>query len=142
MNLLSTKIFHKYIVVLRYVIVAGFAYAIDMGCYVFFIFIDVIPLWANFFGKVISIILSFFAHRYFTYTIKRADDVVVHGLRFLGVALINIQVSTFLLYVVMQFISNVVLAKFICDVFLFVLGYWVTSKFIFFTKNKVVGNNK
>lgn len=132
---------HKNFTVLRYIGVAALAYFIDMGCYIFFISLDINPLWANFWGKIISITLSFFAHRYYTYTIKQSDNLISHALRFLGLAFLNTQFSTLLLFVAIKFIPSLIAAKFVCDVLLFVMGYWVTSKFVFFKKSNATGNN-
>jgi putative flippase GtrA len=46
-----------------------------------------------------------------------------------------------LLFIAIKFIPSLIVAKFICDVILFVMGYWVTSKFVFFKKDNAVGNH-
>ncbi len=138
---MNLSLVYKNLIVLRYIGVAALAYFIDIGFYVVFLSFGINPLWANLGGKVISIILSFFAHRYFTYTIKKSDDLVSHTFRFLGVAFLNTQVSTLLLFIAIKFIPSLIVAKFICDVILFVMGYWVTSKFVFFKKDNSVGNH-
>lgn len=116
---------------LRYGLVAGFAYGIDFGGFIFLLNLGYSPLWANTLIKVVAAIFGFFAHRYFTYSIRERDGMGKDAIRYFGLALFYTPVSSILLYGIMWIISNPIYAKAISDVSLFILMFWITSKFAF-----------
>lgn len=120
---------------LRYGIVAGLAYGIDFGGFIFLLGLGYSPALANVSVKVIAAIFGFFSHRYFTYSIKERDDIGKHAVRYFGLALFYTPTSTLFLYGVLVFLPNPVYAKAASDISLFILMYWITSKFAF-TKPK------
>ena len=117
---------------IRYLIIAVLAYFIDMGGYILLVRMSVEPLVANVVVKVLAAIFGFFAHRRFTFLIKDNRNIGPHAVRYFGLALMYTPASTLALFVAVHFVSDVVLAKFVCDVVLFVSVYWITSKFAFF----------
>lgn len=119
---------------IRYVLVAGLAYGIDFGGFIFLLSIGYPPLWANTLIKVVAAIFGFFAHRYFTYSIKVRDGMGREAIRYFGLAFFYTPVSSALLYGLMLIIPNPVYAKVISDISLFILMFWVTSKFAFAKK--------
>lgn len=122
----------KFLLLVRYLIVAVLAYLIDMGGYILLIKFDFNPLVANVLVKILAAIFGFFAHRIFTYQITGSHNIGPHSIRYFGLALMYTPVATVILFLALKFIPNLVLAKFICDVLLFFAVYWVTSKFTFF----------
>ncbi|MDY7577610.1 GtrA family protein [Herbaspirillum sp. RTI4] len=119
---------------IRYVIIAGLAYMIDMGGYYCLIRLGWSPIASNVFVKIVAAIFAFFMHRRFTYQISESAKAVVHAKKYFGLALIYTPISSALIYFLLLVISDPVYAKAIVDVFLFILTYWVTTKFTF-TKN-------
>lgn len=116
---------------IRYGLVAGFAYGIDFGGFILLLSLGYSPLWANTLIKVVAAIFGFFAHRYFTYSIRGRDGMGRDAIRYFGLALFYTPVSSILLYGIMWIISNPIYAKAISDVSLFILMFWITSKFAF-----------
>ncbi|MGZ8157379.1 MAG: GtrA family protein [Methylobacter sp.] len=118
---------------LRYGIVAGLAYGIDFGGFIFLFGLGYSPALANVSVKVMAAIFGFFAHRYFTYSIKERDDIGKHAVKYFGLALFYTPTSTLFLYSIIVFLPNPVYAKAASDISLFILMYWITSKFAFTT---------
>jgi putative flippase GtrA len=116
---------------IRYGLVAGIAYGIDFGGFIFLFNIGYSPFWANTLIKVVAAIFGFFSHRYFTYLIKVRDGVGKDAIRYFGLALFYTPVSSILLYGIMFIIPNPIYAKAISDFSLFILMFWVTSRFAF-----------
>ena len=105
-----------------------------LGIIIFLLSIGYPPLWANTLIKVVAAIFGFFAHRYFTYSIKVRDGMGREAIRYFGLAFFYTPVSSALLYGLMLIIPNPVYAKVISDISLFILMFWVTSKFAFAKK--------
>ncbi|MEC5216767.1 putative flippase GtrA [Actimicrobium sp. GrIS 1.19] len=118
-------------VLMRYILVAGLAYAIDLGGFMLLISIHYSPLVANVLVKIVAAVFGFYAHRYFTYSIVDKEEIGKHAIRYFGLALFYTPVSSLVLYLIMLVCSNPVYAKIITDISLFVLMFWITSKFAF-----------
>lgn len=116
---------------IRYVLVAGLAYGIDFGGFMLLLSLGYSPLWANTLIKVVAAIFGFFAHRYFTYSIKGSIGMGKDAIRYFSLALFYTPVSSMLLYGIMLLMPNPIYAKAISDVSLFILMFWITSKFAF-----------
>lgn len=116
---------------IRYLIVAVAAYVIDMGGYIILLKFDVSPVLANIFVKIGAAIFGFFAHRWFTYQIKNTINMMPHAIKYFSLVSVYTPVSSIALAAAMFVIPHPVIAKFICDVILFVVVYWITSKFTF-----------
>lgn len=121
---------------IRYGLVAGIAYGIDFGGYIILLGYGYSPLWANTLIKVVAAIFGFFAHRYFTYSIKGRDGMGKDAIRYFGLALFYTPVSSALLSGIILIIPNPIYAKAISDVSLFILMFWITSK-VTFAKQKL-----
>ncbi|MBC7404635.1 MAG: GtrA family protein [Cytophaga sp.] len=116
---------------LRYALVAGIAYGIDFGGFILLLNIGYSPFWANTLIKVVAAIFGFFSHRYFTYLIKVRNGMGKDAIRYFGLALFYTPTSSILLYGIMLIISNPIYAKVISDISLFILMFWITSRFTF-----------
>lgn len=118
----------------RYIIVAVLAYVIDMGGYYILLRLDTHPVSANLIVKIVAALCGFFMHRRFTYQITEADGQMAHATKYFGLALLYTPVSTAVLFLLMLAIPHPVYAKAISDVLLFVVTFWVTSRFTFARK--------
>jgi putative flippase GtrA len=116
---------------LRYLVVAAIAYVIDMGGYYVLVSLNTHPINANIIVKVVAAICGFFMHRRFTYKITDADGKIVHATKYFASALVYTPVSTLVLFLLMLVLPHPVYAKAIADILLFVLTFWITSKFTF-----------
>jgi putative flippase GtrA len=125
----------KFAFLMRYLFVSVLIYAIDMGGYIVFIKCGLNPLMANVLVKIFAALFGFFAHRHITYRLKNSDSLMHHAIRYFGLAIIYTPVSTLVLYVLFKVIPHLVIAKFIGDVLLFVVVYYITSKFVFFKED-------
>ena len=121
--------FEKQIV--RYVIVAVAAYLVDFGGFFVLLHAGVPLVWANVTVKILAAIFGFFAHRKFSYRIQGYAGAWPHAVKYFGLALAYTPASTLVLVVLTQFIPNLAAAKFSADVILFLVTYFVTSKFVF-----------
>jgi putative flippase GtrA len=117
--------------IVRYLIIAVAAYVIDMGGFIVLLFLNVPPILANILVKIGAAIFGFYGHRYFTYQIKHSNNILAHAIKYFGLVLVYTPVSSVCLAIMIKIIADPVVAKFICDVVLFVVVYWVTSKFTF-----------
>lgn len=115
----------------RYLLVAAVVYAIDMGGYIFLLQLQLSPALSNLLTKVVAVVFGFYAHRVFTYQIKDKTNLFNHAIKYFGLALLYTPTSSLCLMLMMHFILNPIAAKFVCDVILFVLVYWLTSHFTF-----------
>lgn len=118
----------------RYIIVAVLAYIIDMGGYYILLRLDTHPVSANLIVKVVAALCGFFMHRRFTYQIAEADGQMTHAAKYFGLALLYTPVSTALLFLLILVFPYPVYAKAISDLLLFVVTFWVTSRFTFVRK--------
>jgi putative flippase GtrA len=119
------------IVFLRYGLVAGVAYGIDFGGYLLLMSLGYSPVLANALIKIVAAIFGFFAHRHFTYSIKERNDIGKHAVRYFGLALFYTPLSSLVLYCIMFVLPNPIYAKAASDISLFLLMFWITSKFSF-----------
>lgn len=122
------------LIFVRYGLVAGFAYGIDFGGFIFLLNSGYSPFLANTIIKIIAAIFGFYGHRYFTYLIKEREGIGRDAIRYFGLALFYTPTSTIFLYCIMLLIKNPIYGKAISDGSLFLLMFWVTSKFTFTKK--------
>ncbi|SNS23671.1 Putative flippase GtrA (transmembrane translocase of bactoprenol-linked glucose) [Noviherbaspirillum humi] len=116
---------------IRYLIVAVFAYVIDMGGFYILIKSGIDPVVANVAVKVLAAICGFFMHRRFTYRIEGREAMAAHARKYFGLALAYTPASSVVLFLIMLVLPQPVYAKAISDVLLFVATYWITTKFTF-----------
>jgi len=115
----------------RYIIIAAIAYLIDMGGYYCLVKLGWNPIASNVLVKVVAAVCGFFMHRRFTYQITDSAEVTDHAKKYFGLALLYTPVSSAVLFVLLFLIHNPIYAKATSDVLLFVVTYWVTTKFTF-----------
>lgn len=116
---------------IRYCIVALLAYGIDFGGYILLLSLSYSPVIANSLIKIIAAIFGFYAHRFFTYSIRDSIHIKKHAVRYFGLALLYTPVSSLLLYCIMIFFPNPIISKAAADISLALLMFWITSKFAF-----------
>lgn len=120
---------------LRYGLVAGVAYGIDLGGFILLLSYGLSPLTSNIIIKLVAAIFGFFSHRYFTYSIKNFNEIKKEAIRYFSLAIFYTPTSSIFLYGIMQIVKNPIYAKAISDISLFILMYWITSNFAF-SRNK------
>jgi putative flippase GtrA len=121
---------------IRYLIVAGLAYGIDLGGFILLLGLNYSPFVSNILVKVVAAIFGFFGHRYFTYVVTDNQDMSKHAIKYFGLALFYTPVSSIFLYLLMTIFPNPVYAKLMTDISLFVLMFWITSKYAFTKSNE------
>lgn len=126
----------------RYLMVAVVAYVVDMGGYIFLLYLGLSPVYSNSLVKVAAAIFGFYAHRFFTYQIKDKTNIFNHAIKYGSLVLLYTPTSSLCLMLLMKVITNPITAKFVCDVILFVLVYWITSTFTFLQPNDQQLENK
>ncbi|WP_248799625.1 GtrA family protein [Pseudomonas sp. MWU13-2105] len=116
---------------LRYIIIQVFAYALDMGAFIFlaFIFKDKLVL-MNIAGKVIAGIFAFFLHRHFTFESTQGSK-KTQALRYFSLLAINIPFSSAIFTIGLHFLNHPTLVKFISDILCVMLTYWISKLFVF-----------
>jgi len=124
----------------RYLIIAGLAYMIDFFGYLFLLHIGNSPLLSNALIKIVAGFFGFFGHRFFTYSIKNKKFIHIHAIRYFGLALLYTPLSSFFLFFAIKIFNDPVIGKFISDIFLFTIIFWVTSKFSF--KNNFLSDRR
>lgn len=118
---------------IRYILIAGIIYVIDLGGYYLLLQAGVGHLLANVIVKVVAVLTGFYLHRRFTYQITERQDAVAHAKKYFGLAFVYTPVSSVTLFLVMLVLPKPVIAKIISDVLLFIGTYWVTTQFTFKT---------
>lgn len=129
------KINEKILMLIRYIFIAGLVYFIDIGVYVLLLNLGISPVFGNVAAKILATIFGFFGHRFFTYQIKNNNGMLKHAVKFFGIFLFYIPISSLLLIVLLKVIANPVAAKFICDVIMLFMTFWLNSKFTFLQEN-------
>ena len=118
---------------LRYLTIQGFAYIIDMG--IFLLFLTSIgsgPIFANLLAKAAAGGFAFFAHRYFTFSGKSIFIGRQALLYFLLLAA-NVPIASAILIVMLLWIPDPIIAKFLSDIVCVALSYNLSKYFIFNT---------
>ena len=118
----------------RYIWIQIFAYIVDMG--VFLILIELLaigPLISNVVSKLVAGAFAFFLHRSFTFELKGRPH-RSQALQYTSLLMINIPLTSIALALMLTFIPNVVIAKFLSDVSCFALSYFISKKYIFIDK--------
>ena len=116
----------------RYVMVQVVAYGLDMGGFLLLItYATMEPLPANVIGKVLAGLFAFVAHRSFTFGVSGTSGTRQQAIRYFTLLTLNIPLSTLLLGASLWLIPFAVAAKFVADVVLVLLTYWLSKRFIF-----------
>jgi putative flippase GtrA len=125
----------------RYGLVQVFAYVIDMGTFLLVLWTGLSgPLLANVAAKVAAGLFAFAAHRHFTFGTGERGNTLAQGLRYFALLALNIPLSSGLLALLLPWIPQSAVAKFISDVVIVAVTYWV-SKVIVFAPAKARGGD-
>lgn len=115
----------------RYLAIAFFAYAIDMGGYIIMVYLGIKPIFANACIKIVAAIFGFFMHRNFTYQIKNKKKIRLQAIKYFGMALLYSPLSTAVLFVCLRLFDEPVFSKFFSDIILILITYLVTTRYTF-----------
>jgi putative flippase GtrA len=120
----------------RYGLVQVFAYGIDMGGFLLLLQTQLVgPLVANVIAKVAAGLFAFAAHRHFTFGTGERANTGSQAVRYFALLGLNIPLSSGLLALLMLWIPQPPIAKFIADVVIVAITYWI-SKLLVFTPAK------
>ena len=89
------------------------------------------PVASNVLGKFLSSIFSFIGHRKITFAVNSKKYKHTQAFRYFVLLITNIVASSILLSFTLIFVDNVILAKFVTDVVLVLLNFWIGKKWIF-----------
>lgn len=115
----------------RYVGVQVAAYAVDMGGFAVLLATGMQPLAANVIGKVLAGVVAFVLHRRFTFEGARHGSFSSQLWRYALVLMANIPASSAVLAVLLHVIPVPVPAKFVTDVLILAVTYWLSKSVIF-----------
>ena len=115
----------------RYVGVQLLAYAFDMGTFLFATWLGSGPLVANVFGKLLAGGFAFFAHRRLTFGVHRQPGAAGQLLRYAALLALNVPLSSAVLALLLQWIEQPVLAKFIADVLCVGITFVLSRQLVF-----------
>jgi putative flippase GtrA len=123
----------------RYGLVQVIAYAIDMGGFLLVLGSGLSgPVVANMAAKLAAGLFAFAAHRRFTFGTGERANTFIQGLRYFALLALNIPLSSGLLALLLLWIPQAPVAKFISDVVIVAATYWV-SKLVVFAPAKTQG---
>ena len=115
-----------------YFSIQAFAYAIDMGLFLVFLKLTILDaVWANVTSKLISAVFSFSAHRSLTFPSADRDAKISQALKYFLLLGINIPLATIMLTLLMKWIEQPALAKFIADVICVGISFAQTRYLVF-----------
>jgi putative flippase GtrA len=116
----------------RYGLVQAFAYAIDMGGFLALLWTGLAsPLVANVIAKIAAGLFAFLAHRHFTFGTGARTNTWSQGTRYFALLGLNIPLSSGLLALMLLWIPQPPLAKFVSDVVIVAVTYWVSKLVVF-----------
>jgi putative flippase GtrA len=118
---------------LRYAAVMGVGYAVDLGVYfALFAGFAVPPLWANAAAKLVSSVVSFFAHRQFTFA-ATDSSACAQAAKYFSLVALNVPLSSAVLAGVLWLWPNPYWGKIAADVLMVCITF-VQTKFLVFGK--------
>lgn len=124
---------------MRYIAIQLLAYAIDMGTFLLVLSLEISgPVKANILAKLAAGAFAFIVHRYFTFQIEDKVEVKQQAFRYFLLLALNIPFASFVLAILLMWIAEPVVAKFIADIVSVALTYWMSKRFIFTSKQKAV----
>ena len=121
----------RYNTLLRYIVIAGLAYLVDVGGFYMLISIGWSAVVSNVIVKVVAMIFAFFMHRRFTYLITGNRNRKSHAIKYFLIGFIYTPTSTLFLYYLMLLEINAMYAKIVSDIVLFTVTFFVTTKVTF-----------
>ncbi|QDZ28854.1 GtrA family protein [Noviherbaspirillum sp. UKPF54] len=120
---------------IRYIIIAILAYVIDMGGFYLLVRLSFSPILANIVVKIVAAICGFYLHRRFTYQITDSAEIMAHAKKYFGLALAYTPASSLTLFLILFAVHNPIYAKALSDILLFLVTYWITTRFTFSVRN-------
>ena len=116
---------------LRYLLVQLAAYAIDMGGFLFLTHQGLLgPLWANVAAKLAAGMFAFVAHRHFTFQTGK-EQATGQAVRYFALLALNVPLSSGLLALLLPWLAPAALAKFVADVVILGITYWLSRSLVF-----------
>jgi putative flippase GtrA len=126
---------------IKYLTVQVLAYFIDMGIYIFLVsMLFISPFFANIISKFIAGIFAFIIQRRFTFRVPANYRMCKQAALYFLVLIINIPVASAILILILNFISDAVLAKFLSDIACIGISY-LLSKNIIFSKGHSISDD-
>lgn len=114
----------------RYLLVALAAYFVDFVGFIIILYLfETSPVIANIVVKVFASLTGYFLHKKFTY--KLSNMHMTGSFLWFGSAFIYTPLSTILLSILLLYIQNPIIAKFISDILMYFLSYIYNTKIIF-----------
>lgn len=121
---------------LRYLVIQVLAYGIDMGAFLFVLFVGwADPIVANVISKLAAGTFAFVAHRSFTFGVAGAGFAGRQAVRYFLVLAVNVPIASAILGLVLLWIPHPAIAKFLSDVVCVALSYVLSKRFIFNTQD-------
>ena len=114
----------------RYLLVALAAYFIDFVGFIIILYLfEISPVIANIVIKVFASLTGYFLHKKFTYKLSKMH--MTGSFLWFGSAFIYTPLSSILLSILLLYIQNPIIAKFISDILMYFLSYIYNTKIIF-----------
>jgi putative flippase GtrA len=117
---------------LRYLSIGMMGYAIDLGGYVLLLSLHwslLGPIGASILSKISSSVVSFMAHRCFTFRVSHQRT--QQALRYFTLVFLNTQFTIVLLMLYLLWITDPIKAKLAADITGVFLSYWLSKQFVF-----------
>lgn len=119
----------------RYGIIQGFAFALDVGCFIALInFTSINPVLSNLLGKIVAGIFGFYFQRNFVFQSSRSNLVTFQAIKFISILLVNNLLQLMMMAALINFISSEVLAKILADTTSILISFFAGKYFIFSNK--------
>ncbi len=115
---------------LRYNLVQILCYLIEMAIFLILFEMKKQLFFANFYSKIISAIMSFFAHKYFSFEKNRNHNLTSEMLRYGALVAVNLVFNSLFLLFLSQFIIEW-LAKIISDICCVFINFILVRKIVF-----------
>ena len=130
--LINKEFFKNKISFLKYSLIQAISFGIDLLIfYNFYVLLISSIFISNFISKFISSLFSFVCHRYLTFNKKDKENVYNSILRYYLFVILNIPITSCLTFLIDIMILNILVSKILADIIYFVLGYFISKKFIF-----------
>lgn len=121
--------------IFRYVIVQGSAFAIDFS--IFFIlntFTLTTPIMSNLLAKVVAGCFGFYFQRGYVFQASQSSLIAFQAVRFISILVMNNLLQIIVMAILNIFLASPVLAKIVADVSCILLSYFAARYFIFPSK--------
>lgn len=111
----------------KYLFISGIAYLVDfIGFALLIVFFD--PISSNILTKILAALTGFYLHSKFTYNTPLNNKSII--LKYFGALLLYTPISSILIYIFLFFLHPFE-SKILSDIILFLITFFLTTKFIF-----------